>query len=301
MFINIGELAAFATAVSWSFSNQVNSAVGRIVGASSLTLLRLPYMIAFVGIICLILRPDLSIDPIAIPYLVTSGVLGVVLCDFLLYSSILIIGPTMGMLILSLSAGITAIISWVFLGETLPLQAIAGIIIAIGGIAWVISEEGDSILLPGQEIPRGKALALGVILAFGAALCLAGGYTAQRVAMQTGVNALWATFIRISGGAVCLWSFGLFNGWSKKAVKGLLDNRKVRFMLFFSSGCGALGMWFSSVALSLTPAGIVATITGIQPILVALIGAFWYRRMPSFRFFVGSALAFSGIALVCLR
>jgi drug/metabolite transporter (DMT)-like permease len=60
-------------------------------------------------------------------------------------------------------------------------------------------------------------------------------------------------------------------------------------------------MWASCVAMQFTPAGIAATIMGLQPIWVIITSSLWERRLPSFRIVLGSLIAFSGTALVCLR
>ena len=301
MIISVGELSAFGTAISWSVSNQINSAVACRIGATNLTLLRLPVMLLFMGALCLVLGVGTRISLTAFLQLALSGVLGLTVGDFLLYRSILIIGPTMAVLVLSLSAGIAAIFGWLFMGESLPMLAVLGIAVALAGVGVVVTEHSGSILLPGQAIPRGKTLALGVTLAGLAAASLALAYVVQRAAMLTGVQPLWATFVRVGMGGGILWAVGSMLGWASAATRSLVEQRPVKWLLLVSGSCGALGMWLMSTALVDTPSGVVATIIGLQPITVAAIGAVWYRRRPSLRIVFGSLVAFIGVALVCLH
>lgn len=301
MMFGPGELAAFCTAVTWGISNQLHSAVARMAGSTSIALLRLPFMMAIVGLMCLFFNTDTAICLEGFLLLVLSGTMGLAVGDLLLYRSILIIGPTMAVLILSLSAGVTTVMGWVFMGETLPARAVFGIAVALSGVGVVVTEHGGSVLLPGQEIPRGKTLIVGVTLAGLAAVSLACGYIAQRMAMQTGVDPLWATFVRASGGGVVLWMAGFALGWAVPAVRNLARVRPIRWLLLIASISAATGMWLASVALAIAPAGVVATLIGLQPIIVALVGAVWYRRKPSLRVLSGAVIAFSGTALVCLR
>jgi len=301
MMFGMGELAAFCTAVAWGISNQMHSAVARMAGSTSIALLRLPFMILMIGLMCLLCNADTSINLEGFLLLALSGTMGLAVGDLLLYSSILIIGPTMAVLILSLGTGITAVMGWIFMGETLPMQAVLGIAITLLGVGFVVTEHGGSVLLPGQEVPRGKTLVLGVTLASLAAICLACGYVAQRMAMQTGVQPLWATFVRASAGGVVLWTAGFVLGWAVPAVQNLVRIRPIRWLLLIASINAATGMWLASVALAIAPAGVVATLIGLQPIIVAFIGAVWYRRKPSLRVLSGAVIAFVGTALVCLR
>lgn len=301
MMFGLGELAAFCTAVTWGISNQLHSAVARMAGSTTIALLRLPFMMVMIGLMCLFFNADTSISLEGFLLLALSGIMGLAVGDLMLYRAILIIGPTMAVLMLSLSAGVTAIMGWVFMGETLPMQAVLGIAIALSGVGIVITEHGGSVLLPGQEIPRGKTLVMGVTLAGLAAVSLACGYVAQRMAMQTGVQPLWATFVRTSSGGVVLWTLGFALGWAVPAVRNLVRIRPIRWLLLIASINAATGMWLASVAFAVAPAGVVATLIGLQPIIVALVGAVWYRRKPSLRVLFGAVVAFTGTALVCLR
>lgn len=301
MSAGLGELAAIGTAVSWGISNQVQSVVARMMGSTGVTLLRMPYQIAFLAFLCFIMQADISFSSQNFLLLIVSGVLGICCCDYALYRSITIIGPAMAVLLLSMSAGFTALFGWIFLSEIMPFQAVAGIVTTLLGIGWVVTEHSASTLLPGQEVPEGKVLLLGVALAASAAVCLAASFIFLKLAMQNSVDPLWASFVRLCGGAAVLWAVGLVRGWIPAVGSGLRRYPRIYWMLFFSCGCGSLGMWFSSLAMNMAPVGIAATLIGLQPIMVTIIGALWYRRAPSLRTVSGIVIAFCGTALVCLR
>lgn len=301
MTAGMGEMGALGAALTWGVSNQVNSAVARRVGSNSLALIRIPFMMLFCGLLCLFLQVDTTISGRAVFLLTLSGLLGVAVGDLFLYRAILIIGPTMTLLVVSLSSGITAIIGRLFLGEILPAQGVVGICVSLLGVAVVVGEHSGSILLPGQAVPQGKTLVFGVTLAAAGAFCLAGGYISQRLAMQTGVEPLWASLVRVSCAGVLLWGVGLFLGWSQRAARNLVEQRPVRWLMLFSGSIAGLGMWCASIGLAYAPAGVAATLIGLQPIIVAIVGAVWYRKKPTIRVVVGALTAFAGTALICLR
>jgi len=301
MAAGLGEAAAFATALLWGVSSQIQGAVARTIGATEITLLRLPYQIFFLTLLCLAMRETLVLTPLAFSQLAISGFLLVCCCDFALYRAMTIIGPAVALLILSLSTGFSALFGWLFLGEYASLQVIAGIAVTLAGIAWVITEHSGSILLPGQEIPEGKALAFGVFLAVFASVSFAASFIFLKKALLGGVSPLWATFLRMLVGGLILWTVGLCRGWTRSLACSLRANPRFYRILFFSCFCGSVGAWLASLAVHLAPVGIAATLIGLQPIMVTIIGALWYRKRPSPRAASGILIAFLGTALVCLR
>lgn len=297
----IGEIAGFGTAVTWGISNQMQSAVGMKLGSTGVTLMRMPYQIFFIGLFCIFFQAKTFITLEGFALLALSGILGVFLCDFFLYWSIAIIGPSTAVLILSSGTIFTTLFGWIFLNETLPFQVILGIGITLSGILCVITEHSGSTLLPGQEIPQGKKLYFGILLAALGALMLSASFILLKAGLRTGVDSLWGTFVRVLSGAVVLWTVGAMRGWIKTTIRNGKKYPKVFLMLLFSCSAGATGIWFSTVAIEKAPVGVAATLIGLQPIMVTIIGAIWYRKKPSLRIVAGSLVAFAGIAMICLR
>ncbi|MDL2226070.1 DMT family transporter [Deltaproteobacteria bacterium OttesenSCG-928-M10] len=300
MNVGFGELAAMATAFSWGVSTQIQGAVGRLVGSTGVTLLRMPYQIFFVTLLCLVMRVDTHLTWPGFGYLFLSGLFGLFLSDYLLYQAIGIIGPPMAILILSTSTLFSVVFGWIFLGETMPAKALAGIGITLAGILLVITERTGSTLMPGQERPQGRMLLIGALASAGAAMAMSCSFICLKMGMKTGIDPLWATFVRLINGALALWLVGAVRGWVNAIRRGLLQYPKVYWMLFLSTACGSAGLWLSSVAMNLAPVGIAATLIGLQPIAVTLIGAVWYKRRLTWRIIGGITVAFAGTATICL-
>lgn len=301
MSSGVGEAAAIATAVAWGISSQVQSAVGGLIGATGVTLLRQPYQIFFVTLMCLFMQVETGVSGEAFALLFVSGLCGICLSDYLLYWSMTVVGPSVAVLLVSTSTVFSAVLGWLFLQETMPFIALLGIGVIMAGIMCVLSESRGSTLMPGQTVPHGKRLALGVVMGLVAALLLSMSFILLKTALRTGVDPLWATFIRLCSGAAVLWGVGLFKGWPILVWKGVRSHPRICWMLLFSCLCGASGMWLSSLAVKYAPVGIAATLISLQTVSVTLIGAAWYRRMPSVRVMAGIIVAFAGTAMVCLR
>ncbi|MDR0339564.1 MAG: DMT family transporter [Desulfovibrio sp.] len=297
----LGELAAFATALGWAVSSYAHGLVGRKVGAAGVTLLRLPFQMTVLGLACLALSVDTSLSGRALLFLFLSGAAGVSVSDFMLYKGMTLIGPQRGILLLSLSAAITASLGWLFLQESLTAQAILGIAVTLAGIATVVGDHGGGILYPGQEEPLGKTLALGVIMVIAAALFQSISFIFWKAATREAASPLWATFVRLLFAAAILWGMGLFKGWSARAVTDIRTRPDVFRILLGASLFSAGGMWAAGLAIDMAPAGVAATIIGLQPVLVTILTALLNRRPPSYRVLFGTVIAFTGTALICLR
>ncbi len=296
----LGEMAAFGTAFGWGVSAQVHGTVGRIVGVSSITLLRPPIHVCMLALLCLVTGVDTSLTLTAFGSLVIAALTGIAIGDFVLYQCIQMLGARVGILLQSLCAGITAMLGVLFLGEALSPQLMGGIALATCGVGVVVTE-GDFSPAPGQAPPSRKELLLGILLGLASALLLAVSFIFLKIAMHEGTSPLWSTFIRLSLSVLMLWGVGLFQGWSAGALAQLRAHPKVLWVLagagFFSVG----GAWCSATALLHTRAGIAATIMGLQPVMVMLVASVWERRMPSLRAVLGTLVAFAGTALLCLQ
>lgn len=296
-----GELAAFGTAFGWALSSYAHGMVGRMVGAAGVTLLRTPFQMALLGLMCLLSGVDVSLTWRECLLLLLSGFMGITCSDFMLYKGMTVIGPQMSVLLISTSSAFTALLGWFFLGETLPVQAVAGICLTLTGIAVVVGDHGGSTLYPGQEEPPPSRLAAGAALVGGAAVLQAVSFIAWKAAMQDGASPLWATFVRLATAAAILWGVGFFKGWSARALHDIRTRPRVLWLLLGASTFSAGGMWAAGLAMVLAPAGVAATIIGLQPVLIVGVGAVVRRQMPSARVLTGTCVAFAGTALVCLR
>lgn len=301
MSAGIGELAALGTALTWGISNQAQGIVGHKIGSVNITLLRMPFQVLILAAMCLVMQAETHLNLHGFLMLALSGFFGIFLCDFCLFRAMNIIGPATTILIISSSTAFTPVFGWLFLGEGLPWLAVLGIAVTMGGIFVVITEHSGSTLLPGQEVPRGRRLLLGVGLAGVSALTLSLSLITLKRGLMTGLDPLWAAFMRVIVGAALIWGAGFLRGWTRQSISSLRGERKMLGLLVFSCVFIALGMWFASVAMDQAPAGVAGTLIALQPVAVTLVGAIWYRRLPTLRVALGMLVAFGGVALICLR
>ena len=125
-FAYIGELAAFGTALCWTFGSQCFEAAGKRVGPLSVNLIRIVLALILFCILSLFTTEKLfpmDFSMHAWVWLGISGIVGFALGDLFLFKAFVEIGPRLSMLIMTLTAPISAILGLLFLGEIyLPLQ-----------------------------------------------------------------------------------------------------------------------------------------------------------------------------------
>ncbi|WP_353118896.1 DMT family transporter [Nitratidesulfovibrio sp.] len=321
--LGTGELAALSTAALWAVSCQIHAILSRRLGAHTLILLRLPICIvmfgAWWGASVLFFGGGVMVpgsfgspssfgspgapSPLALISLALSGVFGVALCDLLFYSGVVLVGARVALLVQSLSTVITAMLGYLLLGEAIGPMGIAGILIATGGVAWVV---GDGGTVPEGAVPLSRAVRLrGVGLAFASALALSGGMVLSKQGLAEGVDPLFAALLRMVVAMGVFWPTAMLTGRLRPALSVVRgdsqDRRNFRLLLVASLIGPVVGVWLSLVAIGATKTGIAATLIGLEPIFIIPVAALVERRWPTPRAIAGAGIAFVGTALLCLR
>ncbi|MGI9571107.1 MAG: EamA family transporter, partial [Desulfobulbia bacterium] len=129
-----GELLALTTVLCWSISVQFFEAASKRVGSVPVNIIRI--CIALILFSLFLTIRDGTILPTDFPlhawfYLSLSGIVGFFIGDLFLFMALVHLGPRLAMLIHSLAAPATAIIGWLFLGESYRVTQWLGIFVAL--------------------------------------------------------------------------------------------------------------------------------------------------------------------------
>lgn len=294
----IGIAAGIGTAFAWSISNMVHSFAAQIMGVQPFMMIRQPFAAVVLGIACLLMGEIQLYEMKPLHMAILSGVVGIAISDWCVYESILRIGIRASLVCLSLNASFTALMSWIFLHEYLGLQAFAGIAIATLGVIMVIIAEQKDVhnhLNPTKKIS-------GLILAFVAAITLAIGMASSKEALLCGMPPLFLAFLRNLAASVVLWICGLFLQKIKQAIKSPIQNHRIiKYLLIGCLFGPAGGIWISCIAIQHLPAGVAATLIGLQPVVIMMISGLWERRCPSAVSILGACIACLGATILVLR
>ena len=294
-----GELAALATAFSWTASALAFTAAAIRLGSLSLNIIRLALALAFFVALEWVLR-GLPLPTDAAPHnwlwLSISGLIGFTLGDLCLFRAFVLIGPRRTMLIAALVPMVGAVISWVALGEGLAPLAIAGMVLTMAGVAWVLLERPATAVFDAGAAGPWK----GVLLALVATVCQAAGLVLSKVGVSD-YDAFAATEVRVIAGlagflVVVVVARGLPRlaaAWRNRAGMGYATIGAF-FGPFF-------GVAMSVVAVKYAQVGVAATIISIVPVLIIPFMIILYRERISLRGHRGDCRSGRGGAAVPVR
>jgi len=298
----LGEIAAIATAMSWCTCAMLFASAGRKIGSFAVNVLRLVVGILLLSVAHLLLLG--TPFPFGAParvlfYLSLSGFLGLAIGDMFYFKALVVLGPRLGTLVMSLWPGFSAIMAWPILGETMRPVQILGIAVTLGGVTWVVLERRPDQTAKGSHEPAGRIF-LGVLLGVCGAMGQALAYILSKKGMGSDYNALSATIIRMLTATVAMWVMAVA---TRKAVQVVRSAANRRALLQVASGAvfgPFLGVWLSLVALNHTKTGIAATLIALVPIFAIPMVFIVYRKAPSVRAVLGAIVAVAGVAIIFL-
>ena len=297
MSLPLHELAALGTATCWALTGLIASDAIRAMGAFHFNLLRQ----GFVSLLLLVLVTatggwqGLSLWQFGI--LALSGVLGILLGDTLNFAAVGRLGPRRAGAVFALNAPMAAVLGWLFLGEALPLRAMAGIGLAALGVALAVLGR------PRQDAHRFEALRgtliIGALFGLGAALGQAAGSLIARPVMAAGLDPYLASLARVGASGLVMAALAatpmapaLPRPVARVAVMQALVTAMIGLLL---------GMTLFLYALQGAETGIIATLSATSPVII--LPLLWLRtgQRPTGLSWLGAALAVAGLALIFTR
>ena len=293
----LGELAALATSLSFSFGSTMFTIAGRRVGSLVVNRVRLVFATAFLSITHLIVLGTilpLDADPERWLWLGLSGVVGLILGDIFLFQAFVLVGPRISMLMMSLAPIIAALQAWIFLGETLTGRQIFGILLTLVGIVWVISEGSGK---GNNARDYGRGILFGVGAAFGQAT----GLVLAKNGLGGDFSPISANLIRMLTAVIVLWGIALFQKEAKSTITTVINDKKG--FVFTMGGAFAgpfLGVSLSLFAIQRVEIGVASTLTSLPPIFLLPISYFIFKERFGWRAVFGTLIAMAGVASLFL-
>ncbi len=221
-----------------------------------------------------------------------SGIIGFAIGDRLLFKSFVLIGPRLGMLMMSLAPVFGVIIAWFFLEEQLDFGDLGAIAVTLSGICWVV--------LDGRRYPGEKHSLLGVLCGIGAALGQAAGLVLSKKGLANGLSPLVGNIIRLLVASCFVWLLTIIERDTLSSVK-LFKNRKALIAVIGGSILGPfIGVWLSLVAVKHSYIGIAATLMALPPILLIPLSHFFFKERITTGSIIGTIIAVCGVALIFL-
>ena len=293
----LGEIAALATAVCWAVTSLLFTVAGKQVGSQLVNRVRLPLAALLLAIAHLLWQGEVL--PIHAGssrwgWLGLSAISGLVVGDGLLFQAFVLIGARLAMLLMTLAPVIGALLAWVFLGETLSLLEIGAVIVTMGSVAWVVSEQRNSNSVDGNP----RSYVIGVLCGIGGAVGQALGLVLSKQGMVGAFPALSASLIRLTTASMVIWLWALIQGQLRPTIEGL-RNRRARWAIAGGALTGPfMGMTLSLVAVQLTHVGIASTLMSLSPVFLLPMSHWIFKERITQRAIVGTVVAMVGVAMI---
>jgi drug/metabolite transporter (DMT)-like permease len=293
----IGEISALITAVLWSATAICFSEASHRVGPIYVNITRMVIALCYLLVTFFFIdfRFDLSLRQII--YLAISGFIGLVFGDTFLFKSFKSIGARLSMLIMALVPAMSALMALIFLGETVSLLGVLGMIITISGIVLVV--------LKREEKPSSnyKIEYIGIVYAILGAAGQAGGLIFAKFALNEGeINSFFATFMRILSAVIIIYPLASLTNRFKSPIKIFAKDKDAFIFTSIGAFIGPfLGITFSIVSITHTKIGIASTLMATVPILMLPMVRYYYKEKLSWISILGACIAVVGVSLLFIR
>ena len=305
----MGATAAVLTSALWTVNAVLFTSAGRKIGAISVNAWRILFALCLLWIAHFILVQRLYPEASGEQWfwIGLSGIVGLGIGDFGLFSSFVIIGTRRAVLIMSLSAIFATIAAFFLFDEILTIVAFMGVAITLSGVIVVLLESDEKsmeIKLTKKDKIRGISLAL--VGAIGQGLGLA--FLKKGMLLFPDTTALGdvlslavaSTLIRMMLGALFVWSVIIF--WGKvPEIKRALKSKTSMKQVSAGAVIGPfIGVTLSTIAAYLVAVGVAQTLMSLMPVMIIPVVWYTYKQRTSWRGVVGAVIAVVGVGVLFL-
>ncbi len=292
----IAVISALGASVCWAAMALLAHKPATLLGPFALTRLQLICAAAVLIVLVTVQGGWQSISWVHWPAFVIASVIGVVAANMAMFACLRRGGPRRAQLLVSMNGPFAALFGFLFLGEILSGQKLAGCAIALAGMALAIRFGGN----PRDKLedvrgPMWVMIALGLVTAVANAV----GLVFLKPAMLADTDPLAANALRTAGGVIVVLVISI---WRVPAFRPQI--RPDAGLFIHAITPGLLGF---VVAVSLQLYAVRWMDTGIAVVLgsaapVIMLPMIWMvtGSRPRLLAWIGAFLALAGIALILL-
>jgi drug/metabolite transporter (DMT)-like permease len=319
-----GYLAALGTSVFFAFGSTLFTISGRKIGSAVVNRTRLLLALIFLIIMHLVMQgTPIPID--AAPerwfWLGLSGIVGLALGDVFLFQAFVLVGPRLSMLMMALAPVLSAIMAFIFFGESLTPIQIAGIVVTMIGIGLVVTEARDTsekekgkpknqesvlvveddLVVPDTPVHAADQATYlrGLFFGFLGAVGQAGGLILSKQGLGGDFSPISANIIRMSAAVIAIWIATIVNGQVGITIEKLRASPRSVMQLTAATVCGpVLGVLLTLYSLQHAPVGIASTLGSLMPIFLIPISFVVFGERITLRGMIATVVAFIGMALI---
>ncbi|GAP96167.1 DMT family transporter [Leptolyngbya sp. NIES-2104] len=290
-----GELAALTAAFIWACGSIVYTGVGRQITPLALNFTKGWIAIALLCLTFLLTGqsiPSIEFTPLLMLFL--SGVVGIGFGDTAYFNALNCMGARRTLLFETLAPPLSAILALIFLHERLAISAWLGIGLTIAGVMWVILEQTSD---QHENFRPRLGILYGLLAAIGQAV---GAVMSRSALVNTEIDSLWSTLIRLMGGTIALFIWILLKRQSTEVIKPLRDPRLLTIITGTAFISTYLGIWLQQTSLKYATTGIAQALSSTSPLFVIPLSRAMGDRV-SMRSVIGVLISLVGVSLLFHR
>ncbi|EPJ50517.1 MAG: hypothetical protein OFPI_19830 [Osedax symbiont Rs2] len=234
--------------------------------------------------------------------IVISSLVGIFLGDTLLFLGLKRMGPRRNTVIFALNAPMTVFLGWMFLDEKLPLSALIGALMITSGVITAVAFGRNKKQQHNLEQTQGKLL-VAVSITLASALCQAFSLVILRQAMESGIDPVAASAVRVGIAALCLLLVAFIaNIKNPDKAANKVPMTPLIFLQISASGFLAMGLGMTLLLFGLKggDTGIISTLSSISPVIALPILWLLMKQAPAANAWIGAVLAVCGTATLFL-
>lgn len=308
----LGEIISLGVAVSWTITALFAEIGSKRLGSLQLNVVRMLLSLVMLGATLWWFTGapyPLMAGGKAWLWLSLSGFVGYLFGDYCLFNSYIIIGSRFGQLFMTLAPPVAAIAGWLLLGEKMPLQGVAGMVVTLTGIGISVfnkASDGESAKTKFTlKLPlKGVLFGIGAGVGQGVGLVLSKvGMNYYEAAIPQGEEQIAAmlpfasTFIRAVTGAAGFLVVMMLQKRLGTLVTAVKD-RKGMNAAFWATVTGPfIGVSLSLMAVRYTGAGIASTLMALTPVFILWPAHLIFGQKVTLKEVLGAIISVAGVSL----
>jgi drug/metabolite transporter (DMT)-like permease len=293
------EYLALLAATCWAIGSLLSAQAATHLGAFAFTRWRMLCASLMLWSIALLSGGWATLAADSLAVLVLSGVIGIFIGDTALFAAMNRLGPRRAGVLFATHALFSVILAYFFLGETQWGWTLAGSSLLVSGVMIAIffgKRKTEQHVWEANQTQLRSGVALGLL----AALCQAVATLMLKPVMETDIDAISASAVRMSSAFILhqtVFTLGL------RAARAYLPMNLKVFLLVLANAALSmvLGMTLILQALRYGDAGMVAILSSVSPVVVLPLLWLVYKRSPALGAWAGAAMTVFGTVLILLK
>ena len=293
------EWMALTAACCWAIGSLISAPASAHLGAFAFTRWRMTCASIMLWTLAIIAGGwrTLPIDQLWL--LALSGVIGILIGDTALFAAMNRLGPRRAGVLFATHALFSALLAYWFLGETIWGWTLFGCGLLVTGVMTAILF-GKRASEQHHWEAGSHELGIGIALGLLSALCQAISTLMLKPLMETDIDAVAASAVRMTTALVChlvlLWC-----GFQVAKTQNAMTTKVLGMVAFNALLSMGIGMTLILQALKHGDAGMVAMLSSISPVVVVPLLWLVYKRRPAFGAWLGAVMTVGGTILILLH